>query len=100
MYRLFKTVIVNNAARRKRLHGLIGGTNRHGGTGAAFTRIVPNMEPRTSNDHFSFFLFTWSAEPRRVRKNCRFNTERTILLKYLKIQLDTDLKIILLNHQN
>jgi len=27
-------------------------------------------------------------------------TERTILLKYLKIMLDTELKIILLNHRN
>jgi len=27
-------------------------------------------------------------------------TERTVLLKYLKISLDTDLKIILLDHQN
>jgi len=27
-------------------------------------------------------------------------TERTVLLTYLKIWLDTDLKIILLNHQN
>jgi len=26
--------------------------------------------------------------------------ERTILLKYLKIELDTDLKIIMLAHQN
>jgi len=26
--------------------------------------------------------------------------ERTVLLKYLKIELDTDLEIILLNHQN
>ena len=29
-----------------------------------------------------------------------YQMERMILLKYLKIQLDTDLKIILLNHQN
>jgi len=27
-------------------------------------------------------------------------TERTVLLKYLKISLDTDLKIILLDRQN
>jgi len=26
--------------------------------------------------------------------------ERTVLLKYLKILLDTDMKIILLDHQN
>jgi len=30
----------------------------------------------------------------------KINIQKTILLKYLKIKLDTDLKIILLDHQN
>jgi len=33
-------------------------------------------------------------------KNNGYLHERTILLKYLKVQLDTDLKIILLDHKN
>jgi len=35
-----------------------------------------------------------------INDKLAFYTERTILLKYLKLEVDTDLKIILLNYQN
>jgi len=43
------------------------------------------------------YTFYWRPSRKEVEK-CY--TERMFLLKYLKILLDTDLKVISLNHQN
>lgn len=54
MYR--HSAVVNNVARRKRLYGLIGGTNRCERRRRGFIQIVLNMKPHRTVISASSFL--------------------------------------------